>query len=308
MKYQTLLTPPRYVHQIWIAIFLLHGLFIYASVFHNNLQHSSLVGYSLALSEPKQSVAAHYPAACAVTLMTIYAHDSGFVFCAFVSSVFCALVLGNVIKIQGQLLDEMEAQAAADSGGYVKEGDDDLNASNLNVNNFDDIKARALQYLCLRLPFELHGGYSLALVAMYFNTFLHSSFESLPTMVYLVVANASLLGLLFAGFMILWKIPGRKLYGAGASLVWYLLGMAIELHTPTQPIYNEYSDNAILTTQIVATVATTVLMILLGVRVNKTMIKYNVFDCVGTFGGCEDNESVVSEDKDGGISADYVHA
>ena len=38
--------------------------------------------------------------------------------------------------------------------------------------------------------------------------------------------------------------------------------MAIELHTPTQPIYNEYSDTAILTTQIVATVATTVLMIM----------------------------------------------
>ena len=223
------MTPPSYVHGIWVAIFLLHGLFVYASVFHKDLQHSNLVGYDLALSQqPKRSVAAHYPAVCATTLATIYAHDSGFVFCAFIFSLSCALFLASVIKVQGQLLDETEAQAESNINGYVKEGDgnnnsDNLNASSLAVNDFGNIKSRAIQYICLRLPFELHGGYILALVAMYFNTFLHSSFDSLPTMFYLVVANASLLGLLFAGFMILWKIPGRKLYGAGASLVWYLV-------------------------------------------------------------------------------------
>ena len=87
--------------------------------------------------------------------------------------------------------------------------------------------------------------------------------------------------------------------------------MAIELREPTQPIYNEFSDGAILATQIVALVATTLLMTMLGVRVMKTMIKHNLFNCAGRLGGGRNNDndnSVVSEEVDGGIGADYVHA
>ena len=81
--------------------------------------------------------------------------------------------------------------------------------------------------------------------------------------------------------------------------------MAIELHTPTQPIYNEFSDNAILTTQIVAGVATLILMTLLGIRIMKSMIKSNLFNCVEVLGGGD--RSVVSDGEEE-ISTDYVHA
>ena len=84
------------------------------------------------------------------------------------------------------------------------------------------------------------------------------------------------------------------------------LGVAIELHSPTQPIYNEFSDGAILTTQVVAGVATLILVTLLGVRVMKTAIKHNVLNCVDALDG---DKSVVSEgDGTGEISTGYVHA
>lgn len=347
LQNQTLLTPHNLINLIWFPIFLLQGLFIYASTIHKTLQTSPLIGYNAALTSPKQSIVVHYPAVCATTLMMIYSHDYGYPFFAFLSSVLCGVVLTSIIRIQSEILNEVEMNESVvsdnEEAGYVKD-EDHANAALSTIAT--DIKSRSVQYFCLRLPFELYGGYVLALIASYFNMFLNG-FDSLPTLVFLVIANVSLVGLLGVGFLVLWKIPERKFYGVGASLVWYLvsvllfvlslslhygttfgpyisvfhthswciysclylstqLGVAIELHEPTQPIYNEFSDGAILTTQIVAGVAATVLMTLLGVRVMKTMIKHNLFNCVGRLGG-GDNASVAT-DEDGGISANYVHA
>jgi len=298
MKYQTLITPSTYVNLIWIPLFLLQGLFIYASTIHKTLQTSPLVGYTAAAlptGSVKQSIVMNYPGICAATLMMVLSHDHGFILLALVASVLCGAILANVLSIQGEVLNEMEEQI---SKCDVSVGDDTVIAMVAS-----NVKTRALQYIALRLPFELFGGYILACIALYFNTLLTSS--AMPSMVYLIVANASLVGLLGAGFMLLWKIPGQKFYGVGISLVWYLLGVTIELHEPTQPIYNEFSDGSILTTQIVAGVASTVLMILLGVRVMKTMIKHNLFTFSGRLGG---DKSDVSTVDDGGITADYVHA
>ena len=82
------------------------------------------------------------------------------------------------------------------------------------------------------------------------------------------------------------------------------LGVAIELHAPTQPIYNQFSDMSILATQIVALIAATVMMTMLGVRVMKTMINYNIFNCAGRLGGGD--QSVATEEDE--ISTGYVHA
>lgn len=157
--------------------------------------------------------------------MMIYAYDYGYLLLAFLSSLLSLVVVGSVWKIQSELLDEMDAEAnnTVDehvASGYVKETDDTDEIAVHNV--IGSLKARAVQYFSLRLPFELFGGYVLALVALYLNAYLHS-FENLPSMVYLIVASASLVGLLAVGYMILWKIPGHKFYGAGASLVWYLV-------------------------------------------------------------------------------------
>lgn len=278
MKYQTLLTPSSYVNLLWIPVFVLQGLFVYASTLHETLQRSPLVGYDRALRRSSRtSVAVHYPAVCAATLLTVYSHDYGHVFLALSGSVLCGIALTSILQIQGRAMNEMEAAANAESGTAVR-----------NVGD------RTAEYAALRLPFELHGGYVLALVAVYFNTFL-AGFDSLPTSVFLAAANASLGLLLCAGFYVLW-VTDRKFYGVGVGLVWYLLGVAIELHAPTQPIYNEFSDGAILTTQIVAGMATLILATLLGVRVMKTMIKHNLFNCGDAL------------DKEGEISTDYVHA
>lgn len=285
MKYQTLLTPATAINYIWIPIFIFQGLFIYASILHPTLQSSPLVGYNAAINidgTPSQSIAVHYPAICATTLMMVYSYDCGFVLCALVSSVLCGAVLVNVLKIQMGVLIEME------EGG----GQEEM-----------DVKSRSLQYASLRLPFEFYGGYVVALIALFFNMYLHM-FDVLPMMAYLVVANVSVVALLGTGFWMLWKVPERKFYGAGVALVWYLLGVAAELIEPTQPIYNEFPDGAILTTQIVAGVATTALMVMLGVRITKTMIKHNIFNCGSKCNG-GDNSFATDEEK---ISTGYVQA
>lgn len=285
MKYQTLLTPSPYVNLVWIPIFVLQGLFVYASTLHATMQFSPLVGYERALTSPSASVAAHYPAVCAATLAMTYSHDYGHIGFAFLFAVLCGVVLRRVLDIQGEVLSEMEGGESLQSGAPAS-----------------DVRSRAFRYAALRLPFELHGGYALALAAVYLNTFL-SGFESLPASAYLAAANVSLLSLLCAGFALLWRTE-RKSYGAGLALVWYLLGVAIELGAPTQPIYNEFSDGAILATQVVAGVASLVLATLLGVRVMKTMIKHNVLNCADALDG-EDN---VSDAGGGEIATGYVHA
>lgn len=85
-------------------------------------------------------------------------------------------------------------------------------------------------------------------------------------------------------------------------MVWFFVGVAIELQNPTQPIYNEFSDAQISTTQIMAGLASTLLSSLMAVRMIKTMIKRNMFNCMGACQG-KDAETV-----DDDISADYVHA
>ena len=215
---QTLLTPSSYVNYLWIPLFLLQGLFIYASTLHKTLQHSPLVGYSMALTCPKQSIVVHYPAICASTLMMVYSHDYGYIGCAFLSSVLCGVLLRNVLKIQGGLLNEMEL---VNGGGGAATVDESFNSA-----KYCDFKTRALQYSTLRLPFELYGGYVLALVSLYFNTFL-DGFDALPMFVYLVVANVSLAVLTCAGFWMLSKAEW-KFYGVGVALVLYMVSSCCE--------------------------------------------------------------------------------
>lgn len=86
--------------------------------------------------------------------------------------------------------------------------------------------------------------------------------------------------------------------------------MAFELITPSQPVYNEFSDGAISTTQIVAYLATTILMVTLTARAAKTAIKLNLFNCVPILAG---GDASVATEEDvsecgGKITTDYVHA
>lgn len=283
MQYQTLVTPATYVNYIWVLLLLLQGLFIYASTLHPTLRHSPLVGYSALLSaSPRRSVAVHYPVVCAATLLMVVSRDHGYVFAAFLWSVLLCYVLRSVLVLQTDLLTGPEVLL-----GDGDDGDDDA-----------DRRAQALRYAALRLPFELYLGHALALTGVYFNTFLHG-IELLPVVAFVVVANTTLALLMGVGFWVLWRTQW-KFYGVGAALVWYLFGVAAELRSPSQPIYNEFSDRAILATQIVAGVAALILATLLSVRVSKTLIKGHVFACGGD--GCG---AAAGEDE---IVTDFVYA
>lgn len=269
--------------------------------------------------------------------MMIYSYDYEYIALALAASILCAGVLIQVLCIQSSVLNDMEG--GGDDTSTVTTTTtttDNQQQSSSSSAIMSNIKERTIQYVAFRLPFELYTGYIIALVALYFNTFLDTAFSNNAAdsmgMVFVIVANVSLVALLGVGYIMLWKkIPyvmstsgggtsdgssgsKRQFYGVGISLVWYLLGVAIELHDPTQPIYNAYTDGAILTTQIVAGVCTTLLMTMLGVRVTKTMIKYNVFNISGLLlrvgGGGGGNggadTSVFSEESE--ISTGYVHA
>jgi hypothetical protein len=86
-------------------------------------------------------------------------------------------------------------------------------------------------------------------------------------------------------------------------MVWYLVGVAVELQAPTQPIYNEFSDSQILRTQFFAGLASTILSSLLMTRIIKSLIKRNVFNIMGACQG-KDAEGAVEDD----ITTGYVHA
>ena len=80
------------------------------------------------------------------------------------------------------------------------------------------------------------------------------------------------------------------------------LGVAAELRSPTQPIYNEFSDDAILATQAAAGAAALVLATSLGVRVVKTVIKRDVP------GRAEPGKGDAGAAKEGRIGTGYARA
>ncbi len=89
--------------------------------------------------------------------------------------------------------------------------------------------------------------------------------------------------------------------------------MAIELHTPSQPIYNEFTDEQITATQATAAVASTIFFIMFFIRMIKTIIKRNLFGCLGWKGrGAvdeEDEDDIAGDVEAGGeIRTGYVQA
>lgn len=189
---------------IWIPVFVLQGLFVYASTLHETLQRSPLVGYAAAVNSPTRSVAVHYPLACASTLVMVYAHDSGRVGIAFLASLACGAVLARVLKMQDESLLRMEEEEAR--GG---------------VRSHSSLRTASSRYLALRLPFELHAGHVLASAGVYLNASL-GGFDGAPAAAFLTAAGATLAALLCAGFRLLWRTE-RKFYGVAAALVWYLV-------------------------------------------------------------------------------------
>jgi len=310
MSYQTLMTPSTYSNAIWIILLALQGLFIFGSM--TTFKNSPLVGYSALLKTTNNTdstttestakkyincTAIQYPGLCASTLIMIYSFDSGYMLCSLIGAVLGVTIIARIIMLQLQVL--AKADVSGDDNNGVDEENNTEEQDMSHIVRGATSKPLSLpflhEYISLRLPFELYGGYVGCLVVMYLNTWLMEM--GLSPKALLVIANISIIFLLAIGGIVIWgvKQSGRHLYGVGLGMVWYLIGVAVELHSPTQPIYNEFSDSQILITQILAALASTVLSSMLALRMIKTMIKGNLFNCLGSV---EDDE----------ISTDYVHA
>jgi hypothetical protein len=187
-----------------------------------------------------------YPAVCIFSIGMIISYDYGYMTVALLFALLCGNALYNIIFQQRHLLCNQS------SGRHREEDDDDDNddyyfddfsltgpqnsnatanaaATSLSGEGVGSGRAdgrdnsgnsKVVQYMTVRLPFELYAGYILSLNCVYLNAAIISNISMLPTWVYLAIANACLVGLLIVGCILLWR---GRVYGSGISLIWYLV-------------------------------------------------------------------------------------
>jgi hypothetical protein len=191
-----------------------------------------------------------YPALCIFSIGMIISYDYGYMTVALLFALLCGNALYNIIIQQRRLLcnqssgrhrmeedenndddyyfDDFSLTGPQNSGGVdatanataatnVSEEGVGGRADGDNSNN-----SKVVQYMTVRLPFELYAGYILSLNCVYLNAAIISNLSMLPTWVYLVIANACLVGLFFVGCILLWR---GRVYGSGISLIWYLVSV-----------------------------------------------------------------------------------
>mmetsp|Transcript_8278 Transcript_8278/g.17726 ORF Transcript_8278/g.17726 Transcript_8278/m.17726 type:complete len:477 (+) Transcript_8278:481-1911(+) len=270
------------------------------------------------MESAKHTVAFYYPFVGIATVGMVYSYDAGNIGTAFFWSLV-SLILGYVIvKIQvgvmnrlyededGSLASPPMSPASAMSHGdnnTVESGMPDIPSPPSMDHPSHPLSHKSLsQYIYLRLPFELFAGYALTNVFLYFNVWL-DQMDWITPQTLLIVGNASLVMMLVIGCVVMWR--SGMLYGVGASLIWYFVGVAVELHTPSQPIYNEFTDEQITATQATAAVASTIFFILFFIRMIKSIIKRNLFGCVGwkIRGAAADDDEEDEDDIAGVVEA-----
>jgi hypothetical protein len=190
-----------------------------------------------------------YPALCIFSIGMIISYDYGYMTVALLFALLCGNALYNIIIQQRRLLcnqssgrhrmeedenndddyyfDDFSLTGPQNSGGVdatanlsgegVGSGSGRADDGGDNSNN-----SKVVQYMTVRLPFELYAGYILSLNCVYLNAAIISNLSMLPTWVYLVIANACLVGLFFVGCILLWR---GRVYGSGISLIWYLVSV-----------------------------------------------------------------------------------
>ena len=228
----------------------------------NNEQNTSMVSKVLLLllqlhkqQQQQYSIAIlQYPAVCIFSIVMIVSYDYGYMTVALLSSLLCGNILYNIVFQQRRLLCNQS------SGLHREDEDDDdndfyfddfsltgpqnssvdatANAATANLSG-DGVgscggggraedggdnggNSKVVQYMTVRLPFELYAGYILSLCTVYLNAAIISNISMLPTWVYLLIANACLVGLLCVGCTLLWH---GRVYGSGISLIWYLVSV-----------------------------------------------------------------------------------
>jgi len=250
---QTLLSVAPYTQYIWYAIFILQGLFIAAS-FVPSLWSSELLGYTALTDIPtgleafqKSIPVVHYPALCASTALAVYSFFQwNIMSLAFAGSFASTYFLFNIIIYQldavtispnygnsfRKIKRWMQRRRVADEKNTLNES---LNGSRDATNN------GVLQYIFLKLPFELYAGYNLGWSVSLLNIIVHKSITSV--LFDAVLAYVSLSALLGVGCYMMWKEKKGLCYGVGVGLAWYLFGVFFELvHPSSTVVYTTYSD------------------------------------------------------------------
>ena len=130
--------------------------------------------------------------------------------------------------LAGRRNRSVDAAASEDGRGDDDDDDGHGRSSSSSSSRSSSSSSRVLQYMAVRLPFELYAGYILSLCNVYLNAAIINN--ATPTWVYLLIANLCLVGLLGIGCILLWR---GRVYGIGISLIWYLVSSfvtAIYIH------------------------------------------------------------------------------
>jgi len=250
---QTLLSVAPYTQYIWYAIFLLQGLFIAAS-FIPSLWSSELLGYHALTDIPtgleafqKSIPVVHYPALCASTALSVYSFFQwNIMSLAFAGSFASTYFSFNIIRYQ--LKHVTISPNYGNSFRKIKRWmqrrrvADEKNTLNESLNGRGDVTNNGvLQYIFLKLPFELYAGYNLGWSVSLLNIIVHKSITSV--LFDAVLAYVSLSALLGVGCYMMWKEKKGLCYGVGVGLAWYLFGVFFELvHPSSTVVYTTYSD------------------------------------------------------------------
>ena len=168
---QTLLTPAPYTNYIWIPLLTLQALFIHGSLF--TFKSSPLVGYD-ALASPLTAdddrmkiyincPIIHYSGMGAMSMFMVSSFDREYVLFAFLFATFATVICSKIILTQLAVLAEADERTGGGDGDEAKE------EAGQDVSTIQKLH----EYVALRLPFEMFGGYTVSLCFQYFNTWMH---------------------------------------------------------------------------------------------------------------------------------------
>jgi hypothetical protein len=172
------MTPAHYTNYIWFPLLILQALFIHGSLY--TFKSSPLVGYSALASPVTDSTTEraklyincpiiHYPGMCAMSMLMTYSFDREYILFATVFAALGTVICSKIILTQLAVLAEADVTSgdgADEEAGREKAGSEAVASKPLSFRFLHE-------FVALRLPFELFAGYTVCLVFLFMNTWMH---------------------------------------------------------------------------------------------------------------------------------------
>lgn len=113
-----------------------------------------------------------------MTMFMIYSFDRGYILFATIFAALGTVICSKIILTQLAVLVEADGVNTSDGGNAAvtsgeEEGESDLSAVVRGSTSNPLSLSYMHEYVSLRLPFELYGGYSICQVFMFLNTWFH---------------------------------------------------------------------------------------------------------------------------------------